>query len=84
MASARTDKKRRQETESRCAAIAHDEARELFRSMHSRLAALEVSLEAAQVNLQGRPTSPKQIARLRLINDDLVSATKFASKLAKD
>ncbi len=84
MASTRTDKKRRQESESRCAAIADGEARELLLALRSKLVALEESLEAAQENIRARPPSSKQIARLRLINDDLVSATKFAAKFAKD
>ena len=84
MATTKTDKKRRQESDSKCAEIAEDEARELLRSMRSSLATLEESLEAAQDSIHFWVSSTKQVARLRLINDDLVSATKFAAKLTKD
>jgi hypothetical protein len=84
VASTKADRKSRRESESKCAAIAEDEALDLLRGIRSNLAALEELLATAQDGLRHRASSPKQTARLRLIHDDLVSATKFAAKLTKD
>jgi len=66
-------------TEARAAA----EARELLSEMRAQLEALGAFVVAQENELRVRRPSPKRLARLRLMSEDLQSARTFASKPPK-
>lgn len=59
---------------------AADEAAELLAQMRIDLAAVAAFVDAQHDELVISPPSPKRLARLRLMSEDLCSARTFATK----
>ena len=82
MGTAKVEGRRRAES---AAAIAEREAAELVAHLRVQLTELSRHLSRAERHLDnGVPMRDKHVAKLRLIADDLSSATRFAAKLTKD
>lgn len=62
---------------------AHIEAQRLLRTMRRDLETLRSFLEAEEAQLERKQSSAKRVARLRLMSQDLSSATSFSSKSLK-
>ena len=59
------------------------EAVQLITAMREDLAVLQSFLDSEEKAASGRGVSPKRVARLRLISDDLRSARRFVAKSVK-
>jgi len=84
MTSIKVDGKRGPDGGRKRAAIAEREALELIAEMRRQLDRVRAGLDLAEADVAALSTLTKQVARLRLMSDDLASAAKFAAKLSKD
>ncbi len=64
-------------------ALGHAEALELLDRMGHDLKMLRDFVVVEQRGLDRKPLTPKRLARLRLVSDDLASAVRLASRHAK-
>lgn len=60
-----------------------DEALALIAQMELELAGLSAFLAEEKKSAKRKPPSPKRVARLRLVSDDIASATKLSGKSVK-
>ena len=68
----------------RARATASDEAAELIAALRADVETLTEFLDRESAIVDKRGSTPKRLARLRLMADDLRSASKFAAKSIKN
>jgi len=60
------------------------EALDLLSQLEKDLASLREFIDAEKHAVKRKPPSPKRLARLRLVSEDITSAVKLSSKPAKN
>lgn len=62
------------------AALAQSEAKSLLGQLEADLAALQAFVDAEKQGIKRKAPSPKRLARLRLVSEDVTSAVRLSSK----
>lgn len=66
------------------AALAQAEAKALVAQLEQDLSTLQAFVDAEKHAVKRKSPSPKRLARLRLVGEDITSAVKLSSKAAKN
>ena len=66
------------------ASLGQTEALDLLAQLEQDLASLRAFVDAEKNGVKRKPPSPKRLARLRLVSEDITSAVKLSTKPAKN